>query len=129
MLVGREQPPRADMQAGNHAGEKDDPGGLDTPAVAPGEALDDRAAQLLGRQAVAEHAVAHARAERFQDRARRTEVGVGNPQRNDVTAGVAVPAQAPAAGALDRQVEIYFFWGFDSSSFSRLSCSSSGVAL
>jgi hypothetical protein len=56
--------------------------------------------------------MAHARGERFQGRARRAKVGVGYPEGNDVAARVAVPAQAPRIGALDRRVKVYFV-GFD----------------
>src|SRR5205085_3026035 len=125
------QLPGAHMQARHHTGQKDKPRRIHVPAVAAREALDDRLAQLFRRGGVAEDAMLEARVHGREHRARRAKVRIGNPQRDDVAAGVAVPAQAPGAGALDGGVEIYFFWGFDSSSFSRLSwsCSSSGVAL
>jgi hypothetical protein len=56
--------------------------------------------------------MAHARAERFQDRAGGSKVGIGDPERDDVAPRVAVPAQAPRIGALDRRVKVYFV-GFD----------------
>src|SRR5437588_7375339 len=113
------------MQPRHHARQEDDPRRIHGPVVAAGEALDDRIAQLCRRSGIAEHAVRYARVHGRKHGAWRAEVAVGDPQRDDVAAGVALPAQAPGPGALDRRVEIYFFGGFDSSSFSRLSWFSS----
>src|SRR5258706_14585540 len=71
-------------------------------------ALENGAARPFGGWGIAEHAVAHALGERFEHRRWRAEVGVGDPQRDDVAPGVTVPAQAPAARALHRRIEIYF---------------------
>src|ERR1041384_6145399 len=81
----------------------DHPGGLDTPGVA---ALADRLGQRGGRGGVAEHAVLDAGGERVQHGRRRTEIAVGDPQRDDVASRVALPARAPGAGPLDRRVEV-----------------------
>src|SRR5258708_26799630 len=67
-----------------------------------------------------------ARGKRIEHCARRAKIRVGDPQRDDVAAGVAVPAQAPGACPVHREIKIvrdyaYFLGGFDAS----FSCSSS----
>src|SRR3954462_5440665 len=84
------------------------------------EVIDYRAEQLFRRSGVAEHAVLDAPRECRAHRRRRAEIRIGDPERDHVAPRVALPSHAPGAGPLDRLVEICFFGGFDSSSFSRL---------
>src|SRR2546430_15903726 len=93
------------MQARHHARQKDDPGRLDAPAVEPLQALDDRFAQLLRSAGVAEDAVLYPLLKSFKDARWSAKVAVGDPQRNHVAPGIALPAGAPGAGALERRVE------------------------
>src|SRR4051812_2476641 len=129
MLGRSKQAARADMQPGNDAGEKNDPRWVHLPLIAPREALDDGAFQLVGRCAIAEYPVLYARGERVENRRRRAKIGVGDPERDDVAPGVAVPPQAAGSGTVDRGVEIHFFCGRDNSSFSSSSspCCSCGL--
>ena len=117
-IVGGQQPPCAYVQAGNNARQENNPRGIYAPPVAAREALDDRLAQRFRRRRIAEDAMLDARGKRIEHRPWRAEIRIGDPQRDDVAAGVAVPAQAPGSGPVDRRVEIYFFCGVDSSSFS-----------
>src|SRR5206468_8880599 len=94
------------MQARHHARQKDDPGRLDAPAIEPLQALDDGFAQLLRSAGVAENAVLYPLLESFKDARWSAKVAVGDPQRNHVAPGIALPAGAPGAGALERRVEI-----------------------
>src|SRR3977135_3143413 len=94
------------MQAGHHARQKDDPGRVDAPAIEPLQALDDRFAQLLRGGGVAENAVLYPFLQSFKDARWSAKVAVGDPQRNDVAPGIALPTGAPRAGALERRVEI-----------------------
>jgi hypothetical protein len=97
------------MEPGHHSRQKDDPGGINPPPVTARQPLDDRALQLFRRRAIAEDAVPDTRGERLEDGVRRAEIGIGDPQRDDVAAGVTVPAQAPCACAINRGIKIYFF--------------------
>src|SRR3989442_10913931 len=94
------------MQAGHHARQEDDPGRIDAPAIEPLQALDDRSAQLLRGGGVAENAVLDPLLESLEHARWSAKVAVGDPQRNHVAAGIALPAGAPGAGALERRVEI-----------------------
>src|SRR5207247_6163805 len=94
------------MQAWHHARQKDDPGRLDAPAVEPLQALDDGFAKLFRSGGVAENAVLYPLLKSFKDARRSAKVAVGDPQRNHVAPGIALPAGAPGAGALERRVEI-----------------------
>src|SRR6267143_263120 len=96
------------MQAGHHARQKDDPGRLDAPAIEPFQALDDGFAQLFRGGGVAENAMLDPLLKSFKDARWSAKVAVGDPQRNDVAPGIALPAGAPGAGALERRVEIEF---------------------
>src|SRR5467141_3330116 len=106
------------MQAGHHTRQKDDPGRVDAPAIEPLQALDDGFAQLFRGGGVAENAVLDPLLESFKDARRSAKVAVGDPQRNDVAPGIALPPGAPGAGALERRVEIeaHLFGVFSSSS-------------
>src|SRR5438445_3066057 len=94
------------MQAGQHARQEYDPGRVDAPAIEPLQALDDRSAQLLRGGGVAENAVLDPLLESLEHARWSAKVAVGDPQRNHVAAGIALPAGAPGAGALERRVEI-----------------------
>src|SRR5437867_11779111 len=94
------------MQAWHHARQKDDPGRLDAPAVEPLQALDDGFGQLVRSAGVAENAVLYPLLKSFKDARCSAKVAVGDPQRNHVAPGIALPAGAPGAGALERRVEI-----------------------
>src|SRR2546422_5502197 len=94
------------MQARHHARQKDDPGRIDAPAIEPLQALDDGFAQLFRSAGVAENAVLYPLLKSFKDARCSAKVAVGDPQRNHVAPGIAVPAGAPGAGALQRRVEI-----------------------
>src|SRR5947208_13652628 len=94
------------MQARHHARQKDDPGRLDAPAIEPFQALDDGFAQLFRSAGVAENAVLNPRLKSFKDARWSAKVAVGDPQGNHVAPGIALPAGAPGAGALERRVEI-----------------------
>src|SRR2546427_6854752 len=94
------------MQAGHHARQEDDPRRIDAPAIEPLQALDDRSAQLLRGGGVAENAVLDPLLESLKHARWSAKVAVGDPQRNHVAAGIALPAGAPGAGALERRVEI-----------------------
>src|SRR5882762_10816899 len=96
------------MQAGHHARQKDDPGRLDAPAIETFQALDDGFAQLFRGGGVAENAMLDPLLKSFKDARWSAKVAVGDPQRNDVAPGIALPAGAPGAGALERRVEIEF---------------------
>src|SRR6266850_7077379 len=96
------------MQAGHHARQEDDPGRVDAPAIEPFQALDDGFAQLFRGGGVAENAVLDPLLESFKDARWSAKVAVGDPQRNDVAPGIALPPGAPGAGALERRVEIEF---------------------
>src|SRR5439155_5596958 len=106
VAVGRQELARRKMQAGHHARQKDDPGRLDAPAVEPLQALDDGSAQLFRSAGVAEDAVLNPRLKSFKDARWSAKVAVGDPQGNHVAPGIALPAGAPGAGALERRVEI-----------------------
>src|SRR5437773_8365126 len=94
------------MQAWHHARQEDDPGRIDAPAIEPLQALDDGFAQLFRSAGVAENAVLYPLLKSFKDARRRAKVAVGDPQRNHVAPGIALPADDPGAGALERRVEI-----------------------
>src|SRR5205807_210233 len=94
------------MQAGHHARQKHDPRRVDAPAIEPLQAPDDRFAQLLRGVGVAENAVLDPLLKSFKHARWSAKVAVGDPQRNDVAPGIALPAGAPGAGALERRVEI-----------------------
>src|SRR5437870_3907971 len=94
------------MQARHHARQKDDPGRLDAPAIEPLQALDDGFAQLFRSGGVAENAVLYPLLKSFKDARRSAKVAVGDPQWNHVAPGIALPAGAPGAGALERRVKI-----------------------
>src|SRR5947208_9571395 len=94
------------MQARHHARQEDDPRRLDAPAIEPLQALDDGFAQLFRSAGVAENAMLHPLLKSFKDARRSAKVAVGDPQRNHVAPGIALPAGAPGAGALERRVEI-----------------------
>src|SRR5713101_4553572 len=94
------------MQAGHQARQKDDPGWVDTPAIEPLQALDDGFAQLLRGGGVAENAMLYLLLKSFKDARWSAKVAVGDPQRNHVAPGIALPAGAPGAGALERRFEI-----------------------
>src|SRR3989442_5228117 len=94
------------MQARHHARQKDDPGRLDAPAIEPLQALDDGSAQLLRSAGVAEDAVLYPVLRSFKHARCGAKVAVGDPQRNHVAAGIALPGGAPGAGAMERRVEI-----------------------
>src|SRR5437879_10510638 len=96
------------MQAGHHARQEDDPGRVDAPAIEPLQALDDRSAQLLRGAGVAENAVLDPLLKSFEHARWSAKVAVGDPQRNHVAPGIALPAGAPGAGALERRVEIEY---------------------
>src|SRR6266852_624059 len=96
------------MQAGHHTRQKDDPGRVDAPAIEPFQALDDGFAQLFRGGGVAENAMLYPLLKSFKDARRSAKVAVGDPQRNHVAPGIALPAGAPGAGALERRVEIEF---------------------
>src|ERR1700694_273418 len=105
------------MQAGHHAGQKDDPGRVDAPAIEPLQALHDGFAQLFRGGGVAENAVLYPLLKSLKDARWSAKVAVGDPQRNHVAAGVALPAHAPRPRALDRSIEIeLYFFSFSSSS-------------
>src|SRR3989454_12608596 len=55
---------------------------------------------------VAENAVLDPLLESLKHARWSAKVAVGDPQRNHVAAGIALPAGAPGAGALERRVEI-----------------------
>src|SRR5438874_12167426 len=94
------------MQAGHHARQKHDPRRVDAPAIEPLQTPDDRFAQLLRGVGVAENAVLDPLLKSFKHARWSAKVAVGDPQRNDVAPGIALPAGAPGAGALERRVEI-----------------------
>src|SRR5436309_16052263 len=94
------------MQARHHARQEDDPGRLDAPALEPLQALDDGFAQLFRSAGGAENAVLYPLLKSFKDARWSAKVAVGDPQRNHVAPGIALPAGAPGAGALERRVEI-----------------------
>jgi hypothetical protein len=101
-----QQAPRGEVQPGNHAGDEHDPVGIDPPPIELFEARHDRIAQRCRRRGVAQHAVSGSPGQCLQHRRGRAKVAVGDPERDHVAAGVAIPADAPGAGALDRRVEI-----------------------
>src|SRR5438094_10232208 len=94
------------MQARHHARQKDDPGRLDAPAIEPLQALDDGSAQLSRSAGVAENAVLYPLLKSLKDARCSAKVAAGDPQRNHVAPGIAVPAGAPGAAPLQRRVEI-----------------------
>src|SRR5712664_4097526 len=99
------------MQAGHHTRQKDDPGRVDAPAIEAFQALDDGFAQLFRGDGVAENAMLDPVLKSFKDARWSAKVAVGDPQRDDVAPGIALPAGAPGAGALERRVEIEFHRG------------------
>ncbi|HET7297975.1 MAG TPA: hypothetical protein VFI89_04615, partial [Burkholderiales bacterium] len=128
VAIARNQLTRREVQARDDSGNKYDPPRVYGPAVQALHAFRDGEAQLVRRRAVSEDAVLDARRQRFADRGRGAKISVGNPERDNVAAGVALPACAPGTRALDGRVEIErYFLPPDSSSFSREpgSCSSS----
>src|SRR5216683_1640769 len=94
------------MQAGHHTRQKNDPGRVDAPAIEPFQALDDGFAQLFRGGGVAENAMLDPLLKSLKDARWSAKVAVGDPQRNDVAPGIAVPAHAPRPRALDRSIEI-----------------------
>src|SRR6266699_5337591 len=94
------------MQARYDPRQKHDPRPVDAPAIEPLQALDDRSAQLLRGAGVAENAVLDPLLKSFKHARWSAKVAVGDPQRNHVAPGIAVPAHAPRPRALDRSIEI-----------------------
>src|SRR6267378_6500201 len=94
------------MQAGHHTRQKDDPGRIDAPAIEPFQALDDGFAQLFRGGGVAENAMLDPLFKSFKHARWSAKVAIGDPQRNHVAPGIALPPGAPGAGALERRVEI-----------------------
>src|SRR5882672_5254513 len=101
------------MQAGHHARQKDDPGRVDAPAIEPRQALDDRSAQLLRGGGVAENAMLDPLLKSFKHARWSAKVAVGNPQRNHVAPGIALPARAPRPRALEGR-DVIPLWVADS---------------
>ena len=62
--------------------------------------------ETVGRRRIAETVSVDARMQRGGNRRRRREIHVGDPQRNDVTAGVPVPLDRIATPAVDDAFEI-----------------------
>src|SRR5882762_6362879 len=94
------------MQARYDPRQKHDPRRVDAPAIEPLQALDDRFAQLFRGGGVAENAVLDPLLKSFMDARWSAKIAVGDPQWNHVAPGVALPARAPGARALERRVEI-----------------------
>src|SRR4030081_2335500 len=94
------------MQAGHDPRQKHDPRRIDAPAIEPLQALDDRFAQLLRGGGVAENTMLDPLFKSFKHARWSAKISVGDPQRNHVAPGVALPASAPGASALERRVEI-----------------------
>src|SRR6266850_7199419 len=94
------------MQARYDPRQKHDPRRVDAPAIEPRQALDNGFAQLFRCGGVAEHAVLDPLLKSFKHARWSAKVAVGDPQRNHVAPGIALPASAPGAGALERRVEI-----------------------
>src|SRR5882762_8166107 len=94
------------MQARYDPRQKHDPRRVDAPAIEPRQALDNGFAQLFRGGGVAEHAVLDPLLKSFKHARWSAKVAVGDPQRNHVAPGIALPAGAPGAGALERRVEI-----------------------
>src|SRR6266850_1545804 len=94
------------MQARYDPRQKHDPRRVDAPAIEPLQALDDRFAQLFRGGGVAENAVLDPLLKSREDARWSAKIAVGDPQWNHVAPGVALPARAPGARALERRVEI-----------------------
>ena len=95
-----------EVEARHHAGQEDEPLGLDLPAIARLHAGLDEFDQPGGGAGIAEDAVGDPLGERLQDGGGGDEVGVCHPHGQHILALVLVPFQAHGAAAIYFPVKI-----------------------
>src|SRR5882672_11724668 len=101
------------MQARYDPRQKHEPRRVDAPAIEPRQALDNGFAQLFRGGGVAENAVLDPLLKSFKHARWSAKVAVGDPQRNHVAPGIALPARAPRPRALEGR-DVIPLWVADS---------------
>jgi len=95
-----------DVEAADEAGEPDDPSGVNFPGVVALEGVDDGIDGGFHGASVTKNAVSDAVVEGGDDRGGGLEIHVGDPERQDVAAGVFLPFLGISAETVGDGVEV-----------------------